>query len=114
LLSFDDLIKEKPRGAGGNVSALTRKLTRLSMPEKEKQVLVEKVMSSLRETERLVVALRFYEGMGFEEIAEALVIPEGRVARSYSRMVEKLSRIAGREKPERRPGAQRGKLKKAS
>ena len=114
MLSFEDLISEKPKGAKKNTSALTRRLSRLAIPEKEKQVLVEKVMSSLRETERLIVALRFYEGMGFEEIAEALLIPQGRVAHSYSRMVEKLSKIARRDVSERKPAQQRERLKKVS
>jgi len=114
LLSFEKLVREKPKGTGRATSMMARRLGRLAIPEKDKRSLVQKVLDSLRETERLVVALRFYEGMAFDEIAEALVIPEGRVKESYARMVEKLARIAEQDRLEMHRRSRSGKLRKAS
>ena len=56
----------------------------------ERAELVRRMLMRLPEPYRVVVALRHYEGLKFQEIAEVLDLPEGTVK---SRMVEALDRM---------------------
>lgn len=59
-------------------------------PDLIKEMKIQKLLSELPEIQRVVIALKFYEGMSYQEIADVLCCPLGTVK---SRMHEGLGRL---------------------
>ena len=59
---------------------------------------VQKMLNALPEKQRVVVLLKFYEDMGYQEIADVLCCPLGTVKSRMHEGIAKLRKIIGVEK----------------
>ena len=80
-------LPEEGQGGGGDVLASREPLANSERRE------LEEALKSLPEEQRTLVLLRAYEGMQFNEIAEALSISQGTASSRYRYGLEKLRRL---------------------
>jgi RNA polymerase sigma-70 factor (ECF subfamily) len=62
------------------------------------EIKVQKMLNALPEKHRVVILLKFYEDMSYQEIADVLCCPLGTVKSRMHEGIEKLRKIIGVEK----------------
>lgn len=63
------------------------------LPDIVKEVRIQEVLNELPENQRVVIVLKFYDGMSYQEIADILCIPLGTVKSRMHEGIKNLRRI---------------------
>jgi RNA polymerase sigma-70 factor (ECF subfamily) len=68
-----------------------------SMPDLIKEIRIQKLLSELSENQRVVIVLKFYEEMSYQEIADTLCCPLGTVKSRMHEGIKNLRRMMVRK-----------------